>query len=142
MIKFAENNTELIECFNVLSPLRPHLSLDSFISSVERMSESTSYQVVYLKDDEIRAVAGFRISEWLHTGKYLEIEELITKEGERSKGYGGELFDWVLEYAKDQECSQLRLVSGISRDQAHKFYLNKGMSFEAKYFSIGVVANR
>ena len=93
MIKFAETKSEVMECFDVLSPLRPHLNLEEFLSSVERISNSTGYKIAYLLDSEIRAVAGIRIPEWLHTGRYLEVEELITNEGERSKGYGGKLFD-------------------------------------------------
>ena len=138
MIKIANNEQNYAACFSVLSPLRPHLSLDEFLSNVTRMSQSTGYTLAYLLDDEIKAVAGFRMSEWLHTGKYLEIEELITKEGERSAGYGGKLFDWLVDYAKQHDCQQLRLVSGVSRELAHKFYVNKGMVFEAKYFSINV----
>lgn len=138
MIKIAECKEELVNCFDVLSPLRPHLNVSEFISAVERLRSSTGYKLAFLLEGEIKAVAGFRISEWLHTGNYLEIEDLITKEGERSKGYGGELFDWVLEYAKDSQCKQLRLLSGVSREQAHKFYLSKGMKYEAKYFSINV----
>lgn len=69
---------------------------------------------------------------------YLEIEELITIEEERSMGYGSKLFDWTIAFAKENKCKQVRLVSGVSRERAHKFYLNKGMSFEAKYFSLDV----
>lgn len=138
MIKIAKTKDELIDCFKVLSPLRPHLSLDRFLVNVSRMSESTGYQLAFLSDSEIKAVVGFRISEWLHTGMYLEIEELITKEEERSMGYGSRLFDWTIAFAKENKCNQLRLVSGTSRGRAHEFYLTKGMSFEAKYFSINV----
>lgn len=138
MIKIAETNRELIDCYKVLSPLRPHLGLDKFLANVNRMSESTGYQLAFLFESEIKAVVGFRIAEWLHTGLYLEIEELITIEEQRSMGYGSRLFDWTIAFAKENECKQLRLVSGVSRERAHQFYLNKGMTFEAKYFSINV----
>lgn len=138
MIKFAETEEEILNCFAVLSPLRPHLSFEEFSVRFQRLSNKTNYKLVYLYTDNIKAVAGIRISEWLHTGKYLEIEELITAPEERSKGFGGALFDWILAYAKEQECSQLRLISGNSRERAHQFYLDKGMIWEAKYFSIDV----
>lgn len=138
MIKIAESEQEYIKCFEVLSDLRPHLEVDEFFSRITRMSDEIGYKLVYLTEHEIIAVAGIRISEWLHTGKYIEIEELITRECERSKGYGGLLFDWILEYARGKKCSQVRLVSGVSRESAHKFYLGKGMVYEAKYFSINV----
>ncbi|WP_416307011.1 GNAT family N-acetyltransferase [Neptunicella sp. SCSIO 80796] len=137
MIRLVTEQADKIRCFAVLSGLRPHLSLDDFLLQVSRMEIETGYQLACLEDAEaIKAVAGFRISEWLHTGKYLEIEELITADGNRSKGYGGQLYDWLLDFAKQQKCAQMRLVSGVSREAAHKFYLNKGMKFEAKYFSI------
>ena len=28
---------------------------------------------------------------------------------ERSKGYGSELFDWIVEYAKESGCDQIKL---------------------------------
>ena len=138
MIKIAKTQEEVVKCFDVLSLLRPHLNVDDFVARVSRLESETGYTMAYLFEGEIKAVVGFRISEWLHSGKYLEIEELITKEGERSKGYGGMLFDWALQFAKETNCNQLRLVSGVSRELAHKFYIGKGMVFEAKYFSINV----
>lgn len=83
-------------------------------------------------------MVGYRIADWLHTGKYLEIEDLVTDSGQGSKGYGSLLFDWVIEQAKTERCNQVRLVSGVRRERAHKFYLKRGMVWEAKYFSINV----
>ncbi|WP_438864062.1 GNAT family N-acetyltransferase [Neptunicella sp.] len=137
--RLVATEADKIRCFAVLSGLRPHLSLEAFLQQVERMESQTGYRLACLEDgDEIKSAAGFRISEWLHTGKYLEIEELITADGNRSKGYGGQLFDWLVDFAKQRHCAQLRLVSGVSRQAAHQFYLNKGMKFEAKYFSIDI----
>lgn len=135
-IQFASTPEEITACFVVMSELRPHLSLDGFIILVERMQKNYGYELVYLDDNGVKSVAGIRIAEWLYSGKYLEIDDLITAEGERSKGYGARLFDWVANYAREQQCVQLRLVSGVQRVDAHRFYQNKGMTFEAKYFSL------
>src|SRR6187402_211006 len=135
-IKFAIIPEEISTCFTVISELRPHLSLDSFMALVERMQKNHGYGLVYLDENGIKAVAGIRIAEWLYTGKYLEIDDLITTATERSKGYGAMLFDWISDYARENKCVQLRLVSGVQRADAHRFYLNMGMQFEAKYFSL------
>lgn len=137
-IKIATTETEMVQCFNVLAELRPHLSVDTFVNTIERLGKTTNFKLAYLNDDGVKAVAGFRLSEWLAAGYYLEIEDLITTASERSKGYGGMLFDWLYEYASANNCNQLRLVSGIVRESAHRFYLRKGMTFEAKYFSINI----
>lgn len=135
-IKFATTPQEITACFTVISELRPHLSLENFLALVERMQKNHGYGLVYLDDKGIKAVAGIRIAEWLYTGKYLEIDDLITTAAARSQGYGGMLFDWINAYARAQQCMQVRLVSGVQRADAHRFYLNKGMKFEAKYFSL------
>lgn len=137
-IQLAITPQEITACFVVMSELRPHLSLDGFTVLVARMQKNHGYALAYLDDNGIKAVAGIRIAEWLYAGKYLEIDDLITTAAARSKGYGAMLFDWVADYARDQQCNQLRLVSGVQRADAHRFYLNKGMTFEAKYFSLNL----
>ena len=135
-IKVAESDREILDCYPVMAELRDHLKREEFVATVKRLSEIAGYKLAYLVDGEIKAVAGFRISEWLAAGKYLEIDDLVATGSERSKGYGGELFDWLVEYAKRNNCDQVRLVSRVTRLDAHRFYLKKQMKLEAYYFSL------
>ncbi|MBA3786755.1 MAG: GNAT family N-acetyltransferase [Acidobacteria bacterium] len=137
-ITLAKEEREILDCYSVMAELRPHIQPDEFLPRVKRLTEIAGYQLVYLTDDGIKAVAGFRISEWLAGGKYLEIEDLVAAGGERSKGYGGELFDWLVNHAKENDCEQLQLVSRVNRFDAHRFYLNKRMIIEAHYFSMNL----
>jgi GNAT superfamily N-acetyltransferase len=138
MIAIAGSDREIEDCYAVMSELRPHIGREDFLPLVKRLSENTGFRLVYLKDEEVKAVGGFRIAEWLAGGKYLEIEDLATKDGERSKGYGGAVFDWLVTYAKENNCDQLRLVSHVKRFGAHRLYLRKGMIIEAHYFSMSL----
>ena len=137
-ITVALTEQEISACYLVMAELRPHIQPEEFLPKVKRLTEIAGFQLAYLTDGEIKAVAGFRISEWLAGGKYLEIEDLVTKSAERSKGYGGKLFDWLVEHAKKNKCLQVRLVSRLSRHDAHRFYLRKGMNLEAHYFSMNL----
>ena len=137
-ITIARSEREILDCYPVMAELRPHIQQDEFLPMVKRLAEIAGFQLAYLTDGEIKAVAGFRISEWLAGGKYLEIEDLAAKSGERSKGYGGDLFDWLVEHGKENNCLQVRLVSRVSRLDAHRFYLRKGMNLEAHYFSMNL----
>lgn len=65
-----------------------------------------------------------------------EIEDLVAAASDRSKGFGGALFDWIVEYACKENCKEIRLVSHVTRYQAHRFYLNKGMIIDAHFFSM------
>ena len=137
-ITVARSEQEILDCYPVMAELRPHIRPDEFLPLVKRLSEATGFRLAYLTHGGIKAVAGFRISEWMAGGKYLEIEDLVAKSGERSKGYGGELFDWLVGHAKENHCLQVRLVSRVSRLDAHRFYLRKGMNLEAHYFSMNL----
>ena len=136
MIAIAETDREIEECYPVMAELRPHLTRENLLPTVKRLTAQTGFRLVYLKDEEVKAVGGFRIAEWLAGGKYLEIEDLVSKDGERSKGYGGALFDWLVEHAKREGCDHIRLMSHVTRFGAHRFYLRKGMNIEAHYFSM------
>ena len=136
MIAIAETDKEIADCYAPLAELRPAIEPGTFLPLVKKLSANTGFRLVYLKEKEVKAVGGFRISEWLAGGKYLEIEDLATLGGERSKGYGSALFDWLVEFAKRENCDQLRLVSHVRRFGAHRFYLRKGMIIEAHYFSM------
>ncbi len=138
MHKIANANTpaEIEACFPVMTQLRPKVPPEAFVKRVRELAAATGLTLAYLDDGGVKAVAGYRISDWLAGGRYLEIEDLVTAEGERSRGYGGILFDWVVDLAKREGCLQVRLVSHVRRVDAHRFYRRKGMTLEAYYFSL------
>ncbi len=138
MIAIASTPREIDACYPVMSQLRPKIRREDFVQRVEQLAAATGLALAYLEDDGIKAVAGYRISDWLAGGRYLEIEDLVTADGDRSKGYGGRLFDWIVELAAREGCGQVRLVSNIRRVDAHRFYLRKGMVQEAYYFSMSL----
>ena len=134
-IKIAGSNADIRRCYTVMAELRPHLTADEFLAQVKKQQEA-GFRLVYLFNDEVLAAAGIRIGDWLAGGRYLEIEDLVTSENARSKGYGGRLFDWIADRARAEGCEHIRLVSKVTRHDAHRFYLNKRMNIEAYYFSV------
>lgn len=137
-ISVASTHARIMQCHPVLAELRPQIRAEDFVATVERLSRTAGYRLAFLSDGEVKAVAGYRVSEWLHSGKYLEIEDFVATGGDRSKGHGTRLFQWLVDEARRQGCRQLRLVSGVRRADAHRFYLRQGMTEEAKYFSLDI----
>jgi len=136
-IRIAETDEEIEACYPVMSELRPHIGRDAFLPQVRRQMAASGFRLVFLTDnEEVKAVAGIRVAEWLARGKSLEIEDLVAAESNRSKGYGGRLFDWIVEHARAEGCNEVRLVSHVTRNRAHRFYLNKGMIIDAHFFSM------
>ena len=119
-IKFAETDDEIDSCYPVMSELRPHIVREDFLPQVKRQMNDSGFQLIYLTDDgEIKAVAGIRVAEWLARGRSLDLEDLVSTENDRSKGYGGHLFDWIVNFARESGCNEVRLVSHVSRFDSH-----------------------
>ncbi|HYX15320.1 MAG TPA: GNAT family N-acetyltransferase [Nostoc sp.] len=135
-IQLAESDFQILGCFPVMSQLRPHLEEAKFVEQV-RYQMKERYQLAFLKiEEQTLAVAGFRISSCLASGKFLYIDDLVVDEFNRSHSYGQQLFQWTIEYARNHECKHLSLDSGVHRFAAHRFYLMQRMSITSHHFSI------
>lgn len=121
---------------SVLLQLRPQYDEDGLIAQI-RQQQAAGYQVAYVEEtDRVLCVAGFVIGEKLAWGKHLYIDDLVTDDGQRSRGAGKAMMDWLKVLARDQGCGQIHLDSGVQRFAAHRFYLREGYSIASHHFSI------
>jgi len=136
-IAIASTPEEIRRCHPVMRELRTHITEEEeFVDRVLRQQRE-GYQVAFLQsDDEICAVAGYRFLETLFSGKVLYVDDLITRERDRSHGFGGKLLDWLIDQACTHACDNLELDSGVQRFDAHRFYFSKRMSISSYHFRI------
>jgi len=135
-IRLAESDEEILACFPVMSQLRPHLLREEFTHRVRDQQQRGYKLAMLIEDDEVSAVAGFRIGQSLAWDRFLYVDDLVTSAGVRSKGNGQQLFDWLLQYAREHDCSQLHLDSGVQRFDAHRFYLRNRMKISSHHFGL------
>ena len=136
-IGLAETAEEIARCYDVMRELRTHISTpEEFVERVQRQYRD-GYRLAFLETEGIvRALAGYRIYELLFSGRTLYIDDLVTQESERSRGFGGRLFDWVVEESRREKCTALTLDSGVQRFDAHRFYLLKRMKIASHHFTL------
>ena len=87
---------------------------------------------------EVRATAGYRITDFLARGRNLYVDDLVTAESSRSSGYGKALLQWLIERARAERCVSFELDSGVQRHGAHRFYLREGMHISAYHFALAL----
>jgi GNAT superfamily N-acetyltransferase len=138
-VRRAASDADIRRCLPVLLQLRPHLTADALVAAVQRM-EAHGFRLVFASDEEgeVRAVAGYRVTEMLRTGLMLEVDDLVTDATGRSRGYGRALLDWLRAEARALGCSVLELDSGVQRHAAHRFYFREGMHILGYHFSIAL----
>ncbi|MDQ3118344.1 MAG: hypothetical protein M3Q89_02035 [Verrucomicrobiota bacterium] len=66
------------------------------MARVQQQEQREGYRLAFLKaEGEGRAVAGYRIFDLLFSGRTLYVDDLITRETDRSRVFGATFFDWL-----------------------------------------------
>ena len=134
-VRLAESAAEISRCFPVMAHLRPNLVAEKFVGRVEAQ-QTQGYRLAYLEDESaVVAVAGFRVMGMLATGRTLYVDDLVTDETQRSRGYGKAMLDWLQNYAREAGCETFSLDSGTHRQEAHAFYFRERMRVTSFHFA-------
>ena len=132
--KTASTDEEIEMCFDVMVELRTNLERSTFLETIRQM-ETQGFQLAYLEDNEkIVAVVGYRIAFNLFLGKHFYIDDLVTSQHTRSKGYGVILYGWLKDEAKKAGCKYIHLDSAVHRGNTHRFYFRQGLTISSFHF--------
>lgn len=133
-IKSLKTHDEIAQSFDAFFELRPHLTNKEIFVAQVIQQQKEGYEITsIIESDEIVACIGFRIITTLAWGAILYIDDLITKEKFRGKGYGKILLDHATNVAKENECNQVDLDTGYARHAAHRVYLNQGFELHCHH---------
>jgi GNAT superfamily N-acetyltransferase len=142
LISLCDTDASILDCYPVLSQLRPHVQSDQFLPRI-RLQQHEGYHLAAARDSagKVTAVAGFRVATFLAWGRTLYVDDLVTDQSRRSENVGHHLFQWLLDHARTNACDQLHLDSGVQRFDAHRFYLRERMAITAHHFGIAVATS-
>ncbi len=133
-VRLAESAAEILRCFPVMLHLRTALVTDEFVDRVQAQ-QAQGYQLAYLEHEgAVVAVAGFRVTEILASGRTLYVDDLVTDPTHRSRGHGKAILDWLQGYARKAGCETFSLDSGTQRQEAHAFYFRERMRVTSFHF--------
>ncbi len=130
----ARTDDEILSTFDVMAELRPHLARDEYVSLVRKQMEA-GYRITFVIDERVvQAAAGWRFSQNLAWGRFLYIDDLVTRTKTRSRGHGKRLLDHLYALAKQAGWDAVHLDSGTQRKDAHRFYLRERFDITAFHF--------
>jgi GNAT superfamily N-acetyltransferase len=137
VVRKLKTDDEILAARAVMRQLRPQIPETTYLETVRRMMQTDGYlQAAVFAGNTVVAVAGYRFMEMLYAGKTLYVDDLNTDEACRSRGHGRVLMDWLKGEAKDRQCVQLQLDSGVQREQTHRFYFREGLTINSYHFRI------
>ena len=117
---------EIASAFPLMRELRDRLREETFVAEVRRQ-QAEGYRLFGLfNGSKPVALAGVRRTHTLSRGEHLFVDDLVSAEGERGKGYGKELMRWLAEGARRDGLERIYLDS---RNTARGFYEKLGFRF-------------
>lgn len=135
-VTVTETDSEIVECFQVMKTLRPHLQESQFIAQIRRQQQQ-GYTLAFIRDEvEVVTVSGYRAAEFLAWGTVLYVDDLVTDPKKAKRGFGSAMMNWLIATARQKGCAELHLDSGYQRHAAHRLYLNKGLRLSSHHFSL------
>lgn len=131
------DDTTIAAHFPLMRQLRLHLaSADELAARWRHQRDTAGYRIVALWDERAPvALAGFRIMDNLIHGRFLYVDDLVAREGDRRAGHGAQLLAWLKDEARATGCSKLVLDTGLDNVFAHRFYYRQGLLARALRFS-------
>jgi GNAT superfamily N-acetyltransferase len=113
--------------------VRTHIKGD-YVAHLRRMAEEGARVIQLIDENEVRAIAIWRTFLTTYCGRRFEIDDLVTAEGHRSKGYGATLINALEAKARSLSCTDVMLTSATWRVDAHRFYFRERYAIEAFLF--------
>lgn len=112
---------------------RPHIDGD-YAGTLRRMAAEGVGVVQLFDEGEVRAIAVWRTFLTTYAGRRMEVDDLVTAEGQRSKGYGATVLKALEAEARAKSCHAVMLNSATARVDAHRFYLRERYTIGAFQF--------
>jgi len=122
----------------LLHELAPQFSLELLECRLDEMF-SRQYQCVGIyAGQQLVGVCGLWILTKYYTGRHLEPDNVYIKPEFRNQGIGKKLNDWLVLFAKQNDCKAIELNCYNSNTQGHAFWKDNGFEEIALHFSKNV----
>lgn len=113
--------------FPLMAALRDRIREDTFLAEIRRQQRDGYELIGGFDGDRLVTLAGIRRSHTLSRGEHLFVDDLVTDERVRGKGYGTQTIAWLKARARGDGVPRIYLDSRIT---ARGFYERVGFTFQ------------
>ncbi len=124
-IRELRTDAEIATAFSLTAELRDRIREDTFLREVRRQQIEGYRLYGGFDGDRLVCLAGVRRSHTLARGEHLFVDDLVTLEKERGKGWGAQMIAWLAERARAEGLPRIYLDS---RATAKGFYEKQGFT--------------
>jgi GNAT superfamily N-acetyltransferase len=125
----------------LLKELRSSLNDDIFLARLDTAIKGGYRVMGLLKNETVVGVLGYRIVHDICWGKTFYVDDLNVSPDIRGSGIGGQLIEAAKHKAREESCDHLRLCSGLTRTDAHRFYEAHDLNGFSKQFVLALTGD-
>ena len=126
IFKTLSTDDELNAAFPLMAALRDRVRAETFVEEIRRQQRDGYELVAGFDDGRLVTLAGIRRSHTLSRGEHLFVDDLVTDETVRGRGYGKATIEWLAARARADGLNRIYLDSRIT---ARGFYERVGFTF-------------
>jgi GNAT superfamily N-acetyltransferase len=125
---------EIPEAYEVLNQLRVDMDYEEFEDLIYEMRHKDYKMIGVYEASELVTYAGVHVQTNLYHKRHLFVDDLVTYDSFRSRGYGDAMLEYLVNFAKIAMCENIVLSSTIENLDAHKFCDMMGFKRESFIF--------
>ena len=94
-----------------------------------------NYECIGIYDKEkLMGICGMWFQTRHYAGKSMEVDHVIIDDTYRNHGIGGQMMEFVYNYARKKSCKWVELNTYVHNFPSHKFYYNQGFVAKGYHF--------
>ena len=125
--KTLTTDDDLRNAFPLMAALRDRIREDTFVDEIRRQQRDGYELIGGFDGGRLVTLAGIRRSHTLSRGEHLFVDDLVTDERDRGRGYGTDTIAWLTARARRDGIPRIYLDS---RNTARGFYERVGFTFQ------------
>lgn len=134
-LSLIDSDQDYQACFSVMRELRPHLTdAAAFAAQVRRQAAQGYRLLAGWQGEHVKGLAGYRVQENLIYGRFLYVDDLVATADARRRGLGATLIDALREEARQQDCANFVLDTGLANSLGQRFYFRQGLLAVGMHF--------
>lgn len=133
-IQILTQKSEMLPHCALIQQLSPGVTAERYAHMLDDMLAHGYRMVAVFEGAVCVGISGIWVATKLYSGRYLEMDNVVVADTQRSKGIGRLLTDFVTSLARSEGCETIMLDAYLENEKAHAFYERAGFVKRGYHF--------
>jgi GNAT superfamily N-acetyltransferase len=117
---------DFAKTYPLIRQLNPEMTKQAFTQHLKVMVKNGYRAIAAVEGKKILGTSGFWTGARFWCGKYIEPDNVVVDQNQRSRGIGKLLMQWIESEARRQKCDIVMMDAYTHNTESHRFYYREG----------------